>query len=239
MFSRAGHDEGSGVMAGNVLAWIAGYGRRLIPLTPYRCEQVPDDPRSLLIQHTGVWGTRSIVVTVPVDGAATIRRVGGTIIARGVVDVQTPEQRPDLNFGPPDENWRIECELFSVRWPRQFALESSPVFPPPFDLVGPEESRLWIQGPLKAADCPTLDELATPDQTRLGTRPLSGRTAVELGYDLDGQPWRMVHVIVERGDGWTFFASGQGPESQRDLVLSALDDLVSDMRFANRATPVS
>ena len=122
MFSRAGHDEGSGVMAGNVLAWIAGYGRRLIPLTPYRCEQVPDDPRSLLIQHTGVWGTRSIVVTVPVDGAATIRRIAGTIITRGVVDVQTPEQRPDLNFGPPDENWRIESRRISENSPRRLLL---------------------------------------------------------------------------------------------------------------------
>jgi hypothetical protein len=44
----------------------------------------------------------------------------------------------------------------------------------------------------------------------------------------------MVHVIVERGDGWTFFASGQGPAAQHDLVLSALDDLVADIRFANR-----
>jgi hypothetical protein len=226
-------------MAGNVLAWVSGYGRRLIPLTPYRCEQLPDDPRSLLVQHTGVWGTRSIVVTLPAEGTATIRRVGGTIISRGVVDVLTPGQRPDLKFGPAEEGWRIVCELFSVRWPQQFALESSPVFPPPFDLVGPEDSRLWIQGPVKAADCPTLEELATPDQTVLGTRTLAGRTAVELGYDLDGQPWQMVQVIVERGDGWTFFASGQGPESQRDLVLSALDDLVSDIRFPQRDTPVS
>jgi hypothetical protein len=206
----------------------------LIPLTPYRCEQLPEDSRSLLVQHTGVWGTRSIVVTLPAEGTATIRRVGGTLITRGVVDVLTPAQRPDLTFPSADDGWRIECELFSVRWPRQFALESSPVFPPPFDLVGPDESRLWIQGPVKAADCPTLEELATPDQTRLGTRTLAGRTAVELGYDLDGQPWRMVHVIVERGDGWTFFASGQGPAAQHDLVLSALDDLVADIRFANR-----
>jgi hypothetical protein len=195
---------------------------------------LPEDSRSLLVQHTGVWGTRSIVVTLPAEGTATIRRVGGTLITRGVVDVLTPAQRPDLTFPSADDGWRIECELFSVRWPRQFALESSPVFPPPFDLVGPDESRLWIQGPVKAADCPTLEELATPDQTRLGTRTLAGRTAVELGYDLDGQPWRMVHVIVERGDGWTFFASGQGPAAQHDLVLSALDDLVADIRFANR-----
>lgn len=221
-------------MAGNVLAWVSGYGRRLIPLTPYRCEQLPEDSRSLLVQHTGVWGTRSIVVTLPAEGTATIRRVGGTLITRGVVDVLTPVQRPDLTFPSADDGWRIECDLFSVRWPRQFALESSPVFPPPFDLVGPDESRLWIQGPVKAADCPTLEELATPDQTLLGTRTLAGRTAVELGYDLDGQPWRMVHVIVERGDGWTFFASGQGPAAQHELVLSALDDLVADIRFANR-----
>jgi len=224
-------------MSGNVLAWVSGFGRRLIPLTPYRCEQLPEDPRSLLVQHTGVWGNRTIVVTLPAEGTATIRRVRGTIIARGVVDVLTPDLRPELAFPPAEEGWRIACALFSVRWPRQFALESSPVFPPPFDLVGPEDARLWIQGPVRAADCPTLEELATPDQTQLGTCTLAGRTAVELGYDLDGEPWRMVHVIVERGDGWTFFASGQGPATQRDLVLSALDDLISDIRFMNRATP--
>ena len=230
-------------MSGNVLAWVSGFGRRLIPLTPYRCEQLLEDPRSLLVQHTGVWGNRTIVVTIPAEGTAMIRRVRGSIIARGVVDVLTPELRPELRpeltFPPADEGWRIECELFSVRWPRQFALESSPVFPPPFDLVGPDESRLWIQGPVRAADCPTLEELATPDQTLVGTRTLAGRTAVELGYDLDGQPWRMVHVIVERGDGWTFFASGQGPAAQRELVLSALDDLISDIRFSNRDTPAN
>jgi len=225
---------GNGEMARTILAWVSGYGRVLIPLAPYRLEQVPGDRRSLLVKHSGVWGTRAVLVTIPPEGGEVIRRVGLTLVTRGVVDVIPAAERPDLVTGPSDSDWRIECELFSVRWPELFALESSEAFPPPFDLVGPGDSRLWVQGPVRESERPTLEELATPDQQLVSTTTLGGRVLVELGYELDGEPWRMFHVIVDRGDGWTFFVSGQGLACHRDDVWMALRELVSDMRFPQR-----
>lgn len=222
---------GNGDMARTVLAWVSGYGRVMIPLAPYRLEQIPGDPRSLLVKHSGVWGTRAVLVTLPPEGGEVIRRVGLTMVTRGVVDVFPHAQRPDLVIGSSEADWRIECELFSVRWPEAFALESSDAFPPPFDLVGPGDSRLWVQGPLRDSERPTLEELATPDQQVISTSTLAGKVVVELGYELDGELWRMFHVVVERGDGWTFFVSGQGLAADRDELWLALRDVVSDMRF--------
>ncbi|MCY2969014.1 MAG: hypothetical protein NT069_36215, partial [Planctomycetota bacterium] len=129
------------------------------------------------------------------------------------------------------------CEIFSIRWPGGFTLESTAEFPPPFELVGEEDARLWIQGPVEHAILPPLAEMKTEDQTITAISNCGEHPLVEMAYELDGQQWRMFHVVVKRNPVYSVVVSGQAPETQRENLLRGVELIATSFVFHPEPSP--
>jgi len=124
------------------------------------------------------------------------------------------------------DHWRVETYPLSVVWPEGFAVDSVDQLPPPaFHLVGPDEARIWVQGPLPAERVPPLDRMEGPGQTTERITRRAGGPLVELRYVHDGGQWRMFHCVVERDPRWTCVVTAQTPEHRRELVRAAVDEV--------------
>ncbi|MFD0473709.1 hypothetical protein ACFQ0B_39710 [Nonomuraea thailandensis] len=90
----------------HVLARLSGHGVTLVPWWPYGFERSADAPG---------------VVTV-IQGAGEATRTA----AVDVTDARTVEHVVEVLPGPGEKVWRIETLHYSVIWPDDFAIESSP-----------------------------------------------------------------------------------------------------------------
>jgi hypothetical protein len=119
----------------------------------------------------------------------------------------------NLVEGPKQDHWRIETAAFTVRWPEGLVLQSNPT-PPGFDLLGPEETHIYVsvQGPILRSRLPALDAMAAPGQhvRRQGQSPRW--SWVELEYQHEGQPWRQKHHLVDLA-GRVCLVTAQAPEA--------------------------
>ncbi|RPI77093.1 MAG: hypothetical protein EHM42_14175, partial [Planctomycetaceae bacterium] len=110
----------------HVFSWVSGFGWTLMPFAPFRLEQRPGNLRRVVAWHEGVWGRSGAIVTVADDGAGFIRqRKGPTLFPSRVVEVFAGAARPHWTDGAQSDHWRIETEIFSVKGPAGFALEST------------------------------------------------------------------------------------------------------------------
>lgn len=134
-------------MRQHVFARLSGFRYTLLPLAPFRFEQLSNSPRSITAWHFAASGTRQATVSLDGDPPA-IELADGTARLDEVLG---------LLEGPDLDHWRIETTVFSIRWPEGFAFQSSPeATPPGFDLHGPEGTLLYLQGPLPPSRLPAL-----------------------------------------------------------------------------------
>lgn len=216
----------------HVFSWVSGFGWTLMPFAPFRFEQIPGADRSLLVWHEGVWGRSGAIVSIAEDGGSFLRkRLGLTLFPSRVVEVFAGKARPHWPDAPPSDHWRIENEIFSVRWPAGLALESTAEIPPPFELVGPEQERVWVQGPVALATLPSPEEMRTPDQTVVNVFPGANGAIVELAYEVAGQAWRMFHAIIATLPESTLVVSAQTPAAGRDRLWQFVDEIVTSLEW--------
>ena len=169
--------------SGHVLARVIGFGCTVLPRAPYRLAQRAEGGVALEIRH----GEREVVLLLR-QGARSFT------LGPGVTEVG---QVVDVSDGPAHDHWRIETSVFSARWPDGFVLASSPDGSSMFDLFGPDDALMFLQGPFALERLPPLERLAAPGQAMVGIGVTSGVPFVELSYTHDGTPWRQWHHRIE------------------------------------------
>lgn len=192
-------------MSQHVLARISGFGWTVLPYAPFQCEQVAE--RVLLVQHESKRARVSFESGRPeVEDGASIHDVA------------------DLIRGPNHDHWRIETTVFTIRWPTGFALWSS-AQAPGFDLLGPHDTMIYLQGPVLAARVPEPEEMIGAGQTVLG----HDRDWVELAYDHDGVAWRQKHRVAELED-YRVLVTAQGPAERFGPADAAAQEMALSLR---------
>ena len=101
-----------------------GHGLTIIPIPPFEI-------------------SRSSELEIPL----LVKREGSSIVIRHDSD-QVDSELVEVSVGP-DEPWRLVTSLYKLAWPGDFAIVSSPTpdVPPGFDLLGPAQSLVYLQGP--------------------------------------------------------------------------------------------
>jgi hypothetical protein len=218
-------------MSHHVFAWVAGFGWTLMPNAPFRFERVAGRPRSVSVEHFCASGAGRVVVTVSDDDrrvrSEPARQIGPPV---DVVELIEGAAFEHWAHGAAYDHWRVETYPLSVSWPDGFAVDSVEQLPPPaFYLVGPDDARIWVQGPLPRERVPPLDRMEGLGQTTERIATGIGGPLVELRYVHDGGPWRMFHCVVERDPRWTCVVTAQTPERWREFVQAAVEEVAASL----------
>jgi hypothetical protein len=212
---------------GHVFARLTGFGLTLVPIWPYNFKRSPHTPDSVTVSH---WAGES----------AQIATVTGTGDAPAVVltDVETVGQVVDVLQGPNERVWRIETSPYSVKWPEGFEIDSPPAgdSSSPFHLWGPDNSLIYLQGPLNRDRIPPLTELAGPGQTILAQQRDSAFDAVDLAYQHDGADWRQSHHLVPFTDDRVLIITAQTPATHANLTRQAAEIVARSVTARPRET---
>jgi len=98
----------------------------------------------------------------------------------------------------PDEPWRLVTSLYTLSWPKDFAIVSSPTpdVPPGFDLVGPDQSLLYLQGPFASERVKHGELLAALGQKMIENRVLGSIERVWFEYRFEGEDYFQVHHLI-------------------------------------------
>jgi hypothetical protein len=196
---------------GHVFIRLSGFGMRLIPFWPYEFARTGAAPDSVEVVHMTEGGR----------AAATVDRGRRSSVA-GVVDVLD---------GPDHEHWRLETSVYGFEWPEGFEVGSAIDVEDrkPYYLYGPDDAAIFPQGPLPTERVPDAAGLTAPDQTVARQYRLDDIDVVELTYDHDGGPWWQTHWAFPIGAGKSLVITGQSPAKHRDLMLGAIDRMVSTL----------
>jgi hypothetical protein len=178
-------------MSQHVLARISGFGWTVVPYAPFQCESVADRPRALIVQHESMGACVSVE-----SGRPEFELAAGTASIHDVADVMR---------GPAGDHWRIETTVFMIRWPAGFAVWSS-AKAPGFDLLGPHDTMIYLQGPVPAERVPPVEQMVAADQTMVE----AGSDWVEVQYEHEGIAWRQKHRLVPL-ENYRMLVTAQGP----------------------------
>jgi hypothetical protein len=208
-------------MANHVFAVVAGFGRTLVPNTPCRLIQSPGPPPTVIASHYHPRGLKRATLSFPEVGNPRWDLGPGTASLAEVLD---------LIEGPAQVYWTIETTLYSVRWPADFTFYSSGARQPPvFELHGPENTLLWIQGPLSIDKLPEPHNLVAPGQTLQREGELSGTRWVELAYTHEGVAWRQRHYLAVSWPDAFVLLTAQYREPQAELAELAAEEMVATL----------
>lgn len=194
-------------MSQHVLARVSGFGWTVLPYAPFQCE-CPGSAQ-IVVMHD----SRQARIDVA-SGKPILELAPGTEAVHEVAD---------LLRGPEGDHWRIETSVFTIRWPTGFALWSS-AQAPGFDLLGPDQTMIYLQGPILAARLPALADMHAPEQAAVAI----GENWIELGYEHEGRAWRQRHIVAAL-DEYRLVVTGQGPEEHFDAVSSAVQEVAESV----------
>jgi len=204
-------------MSPHVYARLSGFGWTLLPLAPFRFEQVPDRPWSVVAAHQSVGEVKRATLSFGGNNLPDIEFGEGTASLDEVLD---------LCEGPAWDHWRGGTSGFTVCWPQGFALESSDdPAPPGFYLHGPDATLLHVQGPFPGERLPTPAAMAGPGQSVRR----HGSSWVELEYLHEGTPWRQTHWLVRFLRDHACVVSVQAPEWQAGLAEVAVAEVAESL----------
>lgn len=202
----------------HVYARVSGFGWSLLPFAPFLFERVPHRRNSVSVVHLDVDGPKRVALEFSED--APILDLGKGV--NRLSDVL------ELLEGPGWDHWRIETSVYSVRWPEGFAVQSTPD-PPGFELIGPGDTLIYLQGPLERRNLPNLDRMIGPGQTihQLGS------DWVELDYLHESAPWRQTHRLLDFGPNDAVVVTSQAPQKWGRLIDVAAVQVAESLVVAN------
>src|SRR5262249_24542804 len=138
---------------------VTGYGIKVVPVAAVHWVQTPN----------GIIASRFIKAKS--DGRTIATHKAKFVVQEGQlrVELEPPTTSESLLFvdkqdGPADKQWRIETPQFCFVWPPTFAIRFPAASKTMFDLVQPDNSLIYIQGPL-AKDHFDINDVAVQGQT--------------------------------------------------------------------------
>jgi len=188
----------------HLLAAVTGHGLRVLPLDPCVVTRGPG-ARTLDIYRE----KRFVRILADGDGGFTTRFDQHTKRLENIARVDA---------APVGGDWKIETGRFRADFPGGFALRSVDVHSPaPFELVGPEDSLIFVQSPLEP---PSIDQLAGPGQNVTNR----GETWIELVYEHERAAWWRRHEIAR-----DMVFTAQAPETAKPPVMKALQRILKSL----------
>lgn len=181
----------------------------MLPYAPFQCEPVADRPRALIVQHESKRASVSVA-----SGRPEFELAAGTASIHDVADVMR---------GPGHDHWRIETSVFTIRWPAGFAVWSS-AKAPGFDLLGPHDTMVYLQGPVLAERVPPLTQMVAAGQNMVE----SGNDWVEVQYEDEGVAWRQKHRLVTL-ENYRMLVTAQGPADYFALADAAAREVAESL----------
>jgi hypothetical protein len=152
---------------------LVGHGFTIIPIPPFEI-------------------SRASTSEIPL----VIGREGSNFLIKGVFD-QVDPALVEVSVGP-DEPWRLVTSLYTLAWPKDFAIVSSPTpdVPPGFDLLGPDQSLVYLQGPFASERVKHGKQLAAPGQKMIENRVFEAIERSWFEYSFEGEDYFQVHHLV-------------------------------------------
>lgn len=197
-------------------ARLTGFGVSVRVDAPFRIERIADAPETVL----RVWRAGSASADVDVlAGSELVEIVPGS--ARGA--------------------WAIETADYVCTWPHGLALSSDPDGASPFLLVGPDESLVWVSGPLARERAWPIESLADETQkVRAVAETESGEDArIDIDYVIEGEViegelWWQRRYVRAWGEGRVLVVSAQARAAHEDVMRAAVDLVDASLAPAER-----
>ena len=208
-------------MSEHVFARISGYHLTILPLAPFEYRQSADDDHLLVLSHTTSPTTKQVILQADDDGYSV--ELAPDTASLDEVAALTPSAYAGA--------WLIETSMFAVSWPRDFAFVS-PVDdgnPSVFDLIGPDNALIYVQGPFVTTRLPALTDMAAPGQTITGIGTVSERQWVELAYEHERVPWFQRHYVIPFSSNRAVVVTMQTPQQHASRTIDAAELLVQTL----------
>jgi hypothetical protein len=160
-----------------------------------------------------------------------IERAGARSEIQNVSD-SVDKDLAELSVGP-DEPWRLVTSVYTLAWPAGFAIVSSPTpdVPPGFDLIGPGESLIYLQGPFTGDHVKHGEQLAAPGQKMIQNAIFDSIERAWFEYCFGGEDYFQVHHLVKLEDRVLTI-------TLQVLASACDDDLLQEvLAFAQSAEP--
>jgi hypothetical protein len=115
--------------------------------------------------------------------------------------------------------FRVETSIYSVLWPDKVEIYAAGKKKGPhFDLVGPESSLIFIQGPIDSIEVPAVSELSVDGQTLVDEGQYEGAQWAEFEYSHEQALWRQRQHRLEIEEQ-VFLISAQSKVKDRELMI--------------------
>lgn len=193
----------------HVFVRLIGFGTIVTPYVPFRVERASPDGTALAVTTSA--------------GETTLNFRGDTpASAPGIADVAPG------TFGG---DWWLETSIYRCPWPSRFVLVSTsdPASTAKYDLVGPANSLIYLQGPFAKAPADGLHGLAGPGQIIRATGRIGAHEWVRLTYSHAGALWEQAHVVVATAPRLVLVVTMQAPKEEADASFDAVREIVAHL----------
>jgi len=138
------------------------------------------------------------------------------------------EEVIQVSEGPGGNQWVIETPAFQAVWPEGLDLRSPLASKTRFDLLGPNDALIFVQGPVPNRNI--LDEMAADGQKEIGRgKTPSGHEWIELAYGFRGAQWRQRHYVRAVSRSMAFVVTAQCLQSHSEQIFRSSTELTESL----------
>jgi hypothetical protein len=142
--------------------------------------------------------------------------------------VANAEEVIQVSEGPVGNQFVIETPAFHAVWPEGLDLRSPLASRTRFDLLGPDDALIFIQGPVPNRNI--LDEMAADGQTEIGRgKTPSGHEWIELGYEVAGAQWRQRHYTRVVSRSMAFVVTAQCLQTHAEPMFRSSSEFADSL----------
>ena len=136
-------------------------------------------------------------------------------------------------------HWTLVTNDHEIRWPAKFTLRADGEMNPrtwPYELAldGSRENLLWLQGPLRGKQIPTVEHLVAPGMAIAARGELNGSAGtvrwMEVAYEKEGTKWRQRSYWLPVDSDSQYLLRAQGTLDVSGVVFSAADVVATTFR---------
>ncbi len=187
-------------MTNHVYLRLTGFGATVTPYAPFRIVRLDAEGRRLRVASEVGEAVFDFALTVP-DSVPHIADVSKSAF-----------QNP----------WRLETAVYSSPWPQTFEIVSTqdPASPAGYDLIGPQGSLIYVQGPFPPSRLASVHSLVAAGQTVRSVGQTGAHEWIRLAYEHEGNGWEQTHVLVRLAE-FSLAVTTQAPLAHADDTFAA------------------
>jgi hypothetical protein len=139
----------------------------------------------------------------------------------------------EVSEGPKTRRWELKsAKGYAGHWLKGFnVLSTDEQTTWPFELIGHDGSLAYVRGPMAPDQIPEPEQLAVQDQELLRDETDSDAPWVELGYEHDGQQWRLSYHFVTLEDRATLAVCVQASADGAEQAQQRGADFAQSLRL--------